>query len=561
METKPLLRDEQRPRSKKPLVLVAVLIIASVTLSTQWNEAPSPTVLEAEQVPAFLQTVYPGVHLAVDSIFTSLDVLNNTMGIPSKYFYLPSQMALGGFVRALLPQLAASVGQPKVDVLDKLNGVWHNSLKGNKPLPDHYLPFGPASLTHFDDHTTEDLSNTLALFFKTNAFYASALSLCGGHPCIRSRDGDGWYAKIMASADHTAYHLVDAVFDDHFRIVHYDVYRTVNGKETHVDATPVEAYQHLSAMLNYYSECLHTAIHTFQYVGGAALLDASAESPKMRQFVGTFAMNVFKTYSDVVGLDLHPANPAANVPAGVLVGGLFAADRDGILNTLSEVIASWGSFRSAQEWVDRFALRGFTPEAVHRLGLLTAFRAQTTLLHPYAMEVVAHIRRDNDYHLPAVEDKLKKFFAGAGLQKDGHATFAVADLRTWLELQAVTSIFHGQTFSFTRFMATRSAFTAISPSDNFTEFDLGYYRATSPTIIGAQPDRFVMGDVPLKQDGVTDEGLLAVIGRHTQKTAALKEFELKRFAAENDLATHGWIVADFFPEGWDGRQLTINSYI
>jgi len=168
---------------------------------------------------------------------------------------------------------------------------------------------------------------------------------------------------------------------------------------------------------------------------------------------------------------------------------------------------------------------------------------------------------NKNYNLPAVQARLKKFFSESGVQPDGSNTFQIADLTSWIQLQAVTAIFHGQTFSFTRFMATKAAFTAISPQDTFTVFDSFYYRATSPTIIGAQANRDVMSDNPLSVDGVTDAGLLAVVKGYSTKSAALKQAELQTWQASGNLATQGWIVADFFPEGWDGRQLTINSYI
>jgi hypothetical protein len=281
----------------------------------------------------------------------------------------------------------------------------------------------------------------------------------------------------------------------------------------------------------------------------------------MREFAGTYAMNVFKTYNDVVGLDLKPGDPVAKTPPGVLVGWLFDANRDGILETLSQVIAKWASFSTAQDWVDKFALAGLDVATANRLGMLKAFKDQVALLGPYAHDVVSYMEAHKEYDLPAVQKRLTQFFTQCGQQKNGMNTFKVPDLTSWLQLQAVTSIFHGQTFSFTRFMGTKSALTAISPQDEFTVFDSYYYRATSPTIIGAQKDRFVFGDSPLRITGVTDEGLLAVVAGYTKRTTDLKHAELEKWEASGLIEKQGWIVSDFFPEGWDGRQLTINSYI
>jgi hypothetical protein len=473
-------------------------------------------------------------------------------------------LALRNWVIFLATNLTQFVGKPKVDALDGLNNIWFQNLKGTTQLPANYQPFGSQSLTHFDDNTEKELSDTLGLFLKTNAFYSSALSNCGGHPCIQSRTGNGWWAKIMAQVNKSTYHLVDATFDDNFAINQFQVYLTVDGKETQLkEATKQDALEYLAVMLNYYSECLHTAIHTFQYVGGAALIDATENSTPMRQFARTYAMNVFKTYNDVVGLDLHAADTATNppTPPGVLVGWLFDANRDGILEVLSQVIGAWGSYATAQEWVQKFALGGFDQATATRLGLLQAFQAQVALVGPYAHDVVKYMENNQEYQLAGVQTRLKDFFSKAGRQKNGAHTFTIPDVTSWLQLQAVTAIFHGQTFSFTRFMATKAAFSAISTEDVFTPFDAFYYRATSPTIIGAQPNRFVMSAAPLKGDGEADQGLLNVVEGYTKKTNDLKTAELAKWDAAGLVEKQGWIVADFFPEGWDGRQLTINSYI
>lgn len=563
-EAEPLLGNTGSPRGNRCLcaciAITLLAILAAVVFIQSGNAHGKPAVAPAPPpapVPDFLQTVVPGVHLSPSSIFTNFSVLNSTMG--GEMFFAPSQMALGRWVLGTIANLTQYVGQPKTDVLDTFNNKWHQNLRGNTPLPAGYQPFGSPALMHFSDETEAELNDTLALFLKTNAFYSSALSLCAGHPCLR-RTGNGWFAKILASVNHSVYHLVDADFDNNFGLKTYQVYITQNGEETQIkNATRLQTLTYIATLLNYYSECLHTAIHTFQYVGGSALIDASTNSAHMRAFARTFAINVFKTYNDVVGLDLHAPTPGK--PDGVLVGGLFVANRDGILNTLSQVIGTWGSFSTAQDWVDKFALAGFDKATSTRLGMLRAFQDQVALLGPYTHDVVRYMEQNEDYQLQDVQHRLKTFFANAGKQQDGTLTFALPDLTSWLHLQAVTGIFHGQTLSFTRFMATRAALVAISPSDVFTPFDAGYYRATSPTIVGAIKDRYVMGDAPLRIDGVTDQGLLDIIAGYTRRTNDLKAAELARWDAAGLVEKQGWIVSDFFPEGWDGRQLTINSYL
>jgi len=468
-----------------------------------------------------------------------------------------SQNELRSYVIALGGVLPLQINQSKVAALNTLNAQWHARLAPGATLPPGYKPFGSPSLTEFDQHTLAELRTTIALLFQTNPFYASALSLCDlDRPCLRARQGNGWYAKILRNIDRKVYPVIDAIFDTYLNIVDFRVYKILaNGTEVTLPFTELEAYQLLSALTNYYSECIHTVLHTFQYVIGAGLVHATENTPAMRLFANTYSLNVYKTYNDVVGLDLRPG--------GVLVGGLFAANRDGILRTLSTMVGLWGSFTTAQQFLDEFVLAGFSssPSVAASLGLMTAFQTQTALLGPYADDVSSYFETHSDYNLALVEQELASFFSQCGRQTSGEPTFQLGTINVWLQLQAITSLVHSGTFSFTRFMGTKSAIIALSPSDLFTTWDMNYFRSTAPTIVGAQNGRFVMASSQLVAAGVSDSELLALVGQHSNRSAAAKTAELARWQAMGKIETHGWIASDYFPEGFDGKQLTLNTYI
>jgi len=127
---------------------------------------------------------------------------------------------------------------------------------------------------------------------------------------------------------------------------------------------------------------------------------------------------------------------------------------------------------------------------------------------------------------------------------------------------SVIGLMHGQSLSFTRLMCTKVALTAISPSDVFGPFDLAYYRSTAPTIIGAQPGRFLFNSTIFSSEShYFDPQLVAVMSKSTAEATTLKQAYYDEVNAQGDIAKHGWILSDFFPDGFDGRQLTITTYL
>jgi len=302
--------------------------------------------------------------------------------------------------------------------------------------------------------------------------------------------------------------------------------------------------------LNYYSECLHTTLHSFQYIMGSALAHAADINVATNAFAQPYFANLLTTYEAVVSLDLRVD--------GVLVGGIFQSNRTEILSILRDVLAEWGSFKSADEFVNDFLFAGFPDKDVpEKLDLLTQFQKHVEVIDSFAEEVNSYIASNERYQLIRLNHRLRSFLLGTG-ENLSH----ISNLEEWLGLMSVTGLLHGQTLSFTRLMVTRVAFIEISPDDDFGAFDLAYWRSAAPTIVGAQPGRFLFNSTTFSSETpYFDPELVAVISKFTDEVTVLKQAYYEEVEAEGDIAKNGWILADFFPDGFDGRQLTITTYL
>jgi hypothetical protein len=498
-------------------------------------------------IPSHLDLVHPDVHLDPDSLFANEKVwkariLNQ---------HVEAQVAdLRNFVIWALAELPKALNRDKVTALKELNSQWKDFLVVNQShLPEDYLFFGPESLQTIGDETLADLKNIISLFFKTNAFYTSALTAdVNGQLSIRSVDGDSYYAKVIRTID-SAYLLIDAELTNDFEISSYQVYTVSNGVKTNVDVTELEAHQILIVLLHYYAQCIHTNLHTFQYIMGSALAQAADKNVATLAFATPYIFNLASTYTAVVDLDLRVG--------GVLVGGLFRADRDALLGVLREMMVTWGKCKTSKHFIDRFLFSGFPDKNLPReLGILEEFRKHSEIITEFADAINDYMRPNVRYELMRVNHRLKNFLSstGSGLSR-------ISYLKDWIELMSVTGLMHGQTLSFTRFMATNVAYKAISPQETFTMFDLGYWRATAPTIIGAQMGRSVMESSMYENESpYFDPDLVEIIHDYTVKANNLKKEYYDQVKSEGLISDYGWILSDFFPEGFDGRQLTVTTY-
>jgi hypothetical protein len=166
----------------------------------------------------------------------------------------------------------------------------------------------------------------------------------------------------------------------------------------------------------------------------------------------------------------------------------------------------------------------------------------------------------------------------------------------------VTGLLHGSTLSFSRLGLVSSLTTRIDISgNNFTELSASFLVIAAGTMIGMIEDRHIFtsslytqtadlavgrlpqspGDLSLlllypvklvdfirtifKLGTQTYQPLDALVKdvllRYDAKSTQLKKDFFDKVSKDPKFATQGWVLSDHFPDGIDGKQLTITTYI
>lgn len=127
---------------------------------------------------------------------------------------------------------------------------------------------------------------------------------------------------------------------------------------------------------------------------------------------------------------------------------------------------------------------------------------------------------------------------------------------------AVTGIVHGATLSYSRLIADADILRWRSSVNVWQSMDVFIHSNLLGTICGMDEHRHVMSSSTDVVGEEYDGKLQAVLETYEQKANALKEaYKDKIMENKDEFNNYGWILSDYCPDGFDGKQLTVASYI
>jgi hypothetical protein len=183
--------------------------------------------------------------------------------------------------------------------------------------------------------------------------------------------------------------------------------------------------------------------------------------------------------------------------------------------------------------------------------------------------------------------------SGGGVSK-------IADIANWIELMSITGIVHGSTLSLSRLLITEEMLKRCSLGDKYTAVDCDLCFTAAGTIVGMIEDRHVFSaslsaetassnaaklpsSIPAiiatlfnpaelvklavnlkaiaKRTPALDPLAKEVLLKYDSKSAEIKKKFYDKLSKDKKFLTQGWILSDHFPDGVDGKQLTITTYI
>lgn len=490
----------------------------------------------------------------------------------------------GAFIRGLKGKKKVTQAEGKLSELQKY--YVENVIKHREDLPIDYKYFGSG-----------DNVRNLQLLLSNNPFFASALSSGSARntfnlfsfdpsdPSETFSEGNKdipWFLNLCSKLDDD-YPRVNMVMNSRMEIVSYQVYDLKT--KTHVEKSLNEAAGDVLYLLSYYTECVHALIHVFHFINVAAISMAEKEFPAMTLWTTPYLSNVAIKYEEVGVLLL-----ADNV--GVLTGKIWRTKKSAQVKAiLRDMLCKWGSCKTAKQFIDEFIFKSCTPGSARWAGLLPQFFKHCDLIGPFSKELTDSLSEYNPRDFSEANMKLQ-----LALESCGHGISAVTDVKTWTELMCVTGILHGSTLSLSRHLLTEEMLKRCSASSStYTATDVELAKAVAGTIVGMIEERHVFSS-GLSMETISRSvgsssfldrlatGLLPaflcrflnvrsiklpamrpaardVLLKYDALSSKLKSDYLATLKRNKDFSKDGWILTDHCPDGVDGKQLTLTTYI
>jgi len=452
-------------------------------------------------------------------------------------------------------------------IFDKIHetSVEYNKFGSAIPDKDSYKFFGNG-----------DSAENLKILLKTNPFMAPALQSRedGNGFELKSFDPDGienptLYQRIIGELTGVG-HRVNIQFDSKMeRIEGFQMYNDVTGRQERQSDTDIDVVSS-SAIYNIFAfaQTLHVTIHVLHYIYTAALQVASdnAKFEPMNQWANDYAKHVPDKYIQV-GEILVTGNEAKGSVNSLITGanGLgFAQERffdAPIRRILKEMLQDWAKNPSADGfYMDN--MMNLTAEEMKSAGILEEFSKHLELSKEFAAETCEALEKTDATKFRTAENKLVEYLKNCGELGSG-----LESINQWVEMMAVTGAMHGSTLSYTRLALMPEVIRWRQKEvSKWSSVDVLFMFANLLTSIGMDDGteevyngRHVMSKSALS--GESAELLQDALDKYNEKATTLKT-EYKDELIKNPMFNdYGWILSDWCPDSFDGKQLTIATYI
>jgi len=384
---------------------------------------------------------------------------------------------------------------------------------------------------------------TLQHFLRSNSFYSTCLIPDGSGYKISSSDKSNRFSKYLAAMD-PALDRVDAKFDSQLRLIEIRYAGekvALTGDEVNIAAAK------LTWNLSYVAEIFHVALHVFHYMMSVGLLYATLEDKMLQSWAKIYPYNLDSSVDGV-------ANILVPVKDGLLIVAPSKTDRDEMLTLMRSALVEWGNLKSSED----FKKWLFSPALLTKLqkdGHMTEFFRQEGFVKNYAAELSGALKDLNAEAFTNAEDRLKYFLSSVGTSKTQPSLNKVSTIKTWIEVMAVTGLYHGQTASWSRLSFSNSFYRYINANPKYDKLDAQFAGLAALTMNIALKDQYIFKN---KNQGPST--VIEVISKYDKLSCDAKKAFLEKTKKEEYFNDYGWIYADLFPDHFDGRSTGITYY-
>jgi len=416
----------------------------------------------------------------------------------------------------------------------------------NKYLPEDYKYFG-----------VNDGVGNLQAFVKYNPFVASALSSKTGFFedgfDIDPYKSNTFYSRAIGLLDEDVPRVV-ASFDKNLKVVSLKAYTgktLATRKPVYLDKSNNDLAYDLLFNIIFFAEHVHATIHLFHLLLTTGISRSTVVAPDINAWAKPYNINIQIKYQEVE-LALMSDGGFFNSASGKK--GVQAGPAIDIRELASDYILTWGKFKTAKEFVEGFLFKDIKKDALDKSGIAVAFRKQVDLISGFSGDLDKVFKTYTNY------EDANKNFAYFTRQTGPKGIAGVTSIKQFVELQSVTGLIHGSTLSLTRLAVTPPIIALFDrKSDKFTKTDAALINLIGATIVGSLKGYSVFSStIPSKARFETVD----VLKKYEEKSRALQVKHYDEIKKNKEyFKKFGWIQSDHGPEGIDGKQYTISTYI
>jgi hypothetical protein len=521
-----------------------------LTTTIQVNGAPPPPVhrLTGRSVRDILPQVIQGVHLPdyetiPQQLVSVLNINGYTSGRLIEYLFKARK------------NNTVLLGTPKANV-HSLDYACQNIMDVEQ-LAERVPTASANSYRFFGIGPDQDHVKELILLLKTNPFMASALTPrtdgSGGFALISydpTSTTSSRYLKFVSTLTNGVGHRVNFYFTSKMEYESFAVYDDLDENQQ-IATSDAQKYAS-SAIYNllFYASCTHATIHALHFLLTSALECTSRSFDALHEWAEDYDKHVALKYFEVAQILIKDPPKDLGYDTTIITGKDGFGSSQAIRPLLKEMLNDWGMHPTA--FMD--TMMNISIEQMQQADILTEFRKHTALLEPFANAAVTALEKIDAKKLASVQVKMAQY-----LKDCGDFTSNITTLKDWLILMGVSGMVHGATLSYTRFIGT--AHVACWRNRRSTVWDgadLALISSGLGTVTGVEEGRHVMTEDESKPYAA---GLRRVLDEYDSQTTALKEAYEKQLLAHPDFLHYGFILSDYCTDRFDGKQLTISTYI
>lgn len=422
----------------------------------------------------------------------------------------------------------------------------------------------------------QDYTKILPMLIQINPFWGSAITVSGdddeyidliAHSEAPPSDTDSKFLKINRA--------MDQEFHQHRRVnVRFNkdmtINQIVNYSSGEAVIVPEEEWNYYASAAAYnvffYANVQHSLIHVYHYYMMAAIIESTKHDSALSAWAQPYNDNVAIKYYEVT-LTLFNSTVGKPNDYKVHTGKFGFGGTEAFMAILRDWLVIWGNCKNSDDFIknylhkDLYATAKNPEEVLKTTGILTEVHKHFNNVEPFAKDITAAMKADNEEAFNKAEETLTKF-----LSECGEGLSSIDSISSWIQSMSMTGIVHGATLGFSRMMIMPELMRWRNiKASTFDENDVQLMKEGTGVLAGRTVGRHVFtNEIDFKDAWDTSKvspRVKAILDKYDAEAEKIQKAYQKEIVERDDFREFGWILTDHCPDGFDGKQHTISSYI